>query len=361
MEGIARAMALIGLTALVGCGSDLPPITDCRDVNDIHPICGMQNPEDLAVLEGDTRLIVSQYADMTAPEGAGNIAVLDLRDESLHIAYPPTDRAARTTPSQGWGDANCPGPPSPLNPHGIDLAQRSDGRWQLLVVNHAGRESIEFLEVLQDGPQVQVVWRGCVIPPEIAYLNDVVHLPGGGFLTTHMMEFGSPFVGMIKAMLGMDTGWVYEWHADRGFSQVPGSEAPFPNGIEISDDGSEVYLNAYMADEVRRISRTSGELLATAAVPGPDNVTWSKDGKLLVASHVGETAEQMACMSLEEGACPMSFEIVALDPDNLEGGAIFANRGPPMGAGTVAVDVGGELVMGSFAGDRVIRARMPRR
>ncbi len=359
--GVAGCIGLVFAITLLGCSSGMPPIIDCRDVNDIHPICGMQNPEDLAVLEGDTRLIVSQYADMVDAEGVGSIAVLDLRDESFRVAYPPTGRSAKTTPSAGWGDAACAGPPSPINPHGIDLARRTDGRWQLLVVNHGGRESIEFFEVLQDAPQVQVVWRGCAIPPEVAYLNDVVHIPGGGFLTTHMMEYGSPLLGLLKGMLGMDTGLVYEWQADRGFSQVAGTEAPFPNGIEISDDGSDIYFNAYMAGEVRRISRASGERLATATVPGPDNVTWSKDGRLLVASHTGSSSEQMACMSIEEGACPMSFEIVALDAERLEGGAIFANQGPPMGAGTVAVDVGGELVMGSFAGDRVIRVRIPRR
>ena len=35
---------------------------------------------------------------------------------------------------------------------------------------------------------------------------------------------------------------------------------------------------------------------------------------------------------------------------------IFENRGAPMGGGTVAIDIGRELVIGSFAGDRVIRA-----
>ena len=82
----------------------------------------------------------------------------------------------------------------------------------------------------------------------------------------------------------------------------------------------------------------------------------TKDGRLLVASHVGGFSEYEPCMNLAAGACPMAFEILALDPVSLEGDVIFANRGAPMGGGTVAIDVGGELVIGSFAGDRVIRA-----
>ena len=34
---------------------------------------------------------------------------------------------------------------------------------------------------------------------------------------------------------------------------------------------------------------------------------------------------------------------------------MFANEGAPMGAGTVALEVGDELLIASFAGDRIIR------
>ena len=65
----------------------------------------------------------------------------------------------------------------------------------------------------------------------------------------------------------------------------------------------------------------------------------------------------MRCQELDEGACPLSFEIVALDPETLEGELVFANEGAPMGAGTVAVEVGSDLLIGSFAGDRIIKVR----
>jgi hypothetical protein len=65
----------------------------------------------------------------------------------------------------------------------------------------------------------------------------------------------------------------------------------------------------------------------------------------------------MACNELEEGACPFGFEIIALDPKTMETEVVFANEGPPMGAATVAIDTGSELVLGSFAGDRILRAK----
>jgi len=257
-----------------------------------------------------------------------------------------------------WGAADCPGPPSPaFSPHGLDLATLPDGALRLLVVNHGGRESVEFFAVDHDADSTGLSWRGCAIPPPSSYMNDVVSLPDGGFLVTHMMDKESETLGLIRAGLGFDTGFVYEWQPVSGFSKVAGTDAPFPNGIELSADGSEIYLNAYSAGEVRRIDRRTGETLARADVAAPDNLSWSQDGRLLVASHRGGIRDQMACYGLTEGACPMAFEIVALDPITLEGDAIFGNAGPPMGAGTVAVDVGDELVIGSFASDRVIRVK----
>ena len=137
---------------------------------------------------------------------------------------------------------------------------------------------------------------------------------------------------------------------------MPGTEGTFLNGIELNPDGREIILNLYMGNEVRRISRESGEILARREIVKPDNVTWSTDGRLLIASHSGGSLpEQMACNGLEEGACPFGFDIGSLDPETLEGEIVFSNAGPPMGAGTGALDVGGELLIGSFAGDRIIR------
>jgi hypothetical protein len=359
------ALALWFVLAASGCTSGREIIVDCRDVRDIHPICGLKNPEDMSLLEDGHRLIVSQYGSMTDPDAPGSLALLDLETEQFRVVYPigeAGEDSGTKHPAVGWGDPDCPGPAiDPFNPHGIDLARRADGRLQLLAVNHGGGESIEFFEVLPEPENVHVVWRGCVVAPEGGYFNDIVHLPGGGFLVTHMMDYGSPSWGMIRALFGSNTGFVYEWQAADGFRALAGTEAPFPNGIEVSEDGSEIFVNVYLGNEVRRIARDSGETLATAEVPSPDNLSWAKDGRLLVASHLGGFSEQRPCMDLDSGACPMSFEIRALDPESLEGGAIFANAGPPMGGGTVAIDVGGELVMGSFAGDRVIRVRIPRR
>ncbi|NRA33410.1 MAG: hypothetical protein HRU17_08725 [Polyangiaceae bacterium] len=349
----AARIPLLGflLSAFLGCTPD--PIFDCEDKSNIHPICGFHNPEDIAIVEGGQHLVVTQMGSFMNRDTPGSLALFDLKTEKMRVAYP----GSKSSPKSIWGDASCPGEMgAAINPHGIDLAKQTDGSWRLLVVNHANRESIEFFELVGTGKDLQLEWRGCSVAPEELFLNDVVNLPDGGFLATHMLS-GWFYWGILRAGLGLDTGGVYEWQPNKAWRLVPGTEAPFPNGLEISANGEDIYLNVGATDEVRRISRATGKRLATGHVVAPDNSAWGKDGRLLVASHTAPHLDKGACLELEKGACPFEFEIQALDPKTLQGDVIFSNVGAPMGGATVAVDLGNELVLGSSFGDRIIRVK----
>jgi hypothetical protein len=350
--------ALLLTAGTLACGG-AEPIIGCEAAGSIRPVCGFQNPEDLALLPGGYALIVSQFGAMDGTR-PGSLAVFDLRSEELALRFAGSagdlpDVAA----GDGWGDADCPGPPTEsFSPHGIDLAERPDGRLALAVVNHGGRESVELFEVFEEDGYFTVEWRGCAIPAEGTFMNDVVWLPDGGFLVTHMYTntgWGT-ISGTLGGLAGLDTGYVLEWQPERGFSVVPGSDAPMPNGIEVSDDGEIVYLNAYLGNEVRAISRSSGELLGAAEVDHPDNVTWG-EGRLLVASHPA-LFELGACGSLEEGSCPAEFVIVAIDPATMVATPLLRHAGAPMGGATVALERSGALILGSFAGDRIAIAEL---
>ena len=349
---------VIAVTGALGCGDATPLITSCTAASNIEPICTFQNPEDLAVLPDGRTLVVSQFGSMDGAK-SGNLAVFDTLRRSLRVVYPSDDApAAKQLREDGWGDVACPGPPDEsLAPHGFDLSTRTDGRLQLLVVNHGGREAIEFFEVTPAGIDTRIAWRGCAVSPDDSYLNDVVAAPEGGLLTTHMMPKSGETMAILRAsLLGSDTGHVLEWSPEAGWSKVAGTDAPFPNGIEIAHDGASIYVNVYLASEVRRIDRKTGELLAYVEVAQPDNITWSSDGQvLLVASHTGGMRENMTCMDIDEGSCGMPFEIVAIDPNSLARKTLVAHAGPPMGGATVAVQVGTDLWLGTFAGDRVAR------
>jgi hypothetical protein len=192
-------------------------------------------------------------------------------------------------------------------------------------------------------------------------LNDVVAGPGGGFFVTHMMPRGNAVrqaLNFARASLGgAAIGHVLRWSSEDGFRIVPGTEGPVPNGIERSKDGTRLFINYSGRGEVRRVEHRTGRIEAQASFEPLDNVTWAPDGRLLVAAARAGAAEMMACTSLESGQCAAPFAILAVDADTLRAEEIYVG-GPatPSGAGTVGTMLrDGTLLVGTFAGDRVVR------
>ena len=341
MSAIRRFAGAMAAALLAGCGGDgLTPILDCEDAFGIDVDCRFRNPEDMAPAP-DGRIIVSQFGGM---DGApGSLVLYAPRTRTLTPLFPGSTVGMEPE----WGDPDCI-PAESFSPHGIDLETRADGRHQLAVVNHAGRESVEMFEVAPDGA---LTWRGCAEAPAGGLLNDVVLLRDGGFWATRMLDRGSDTWAFLRARFGFDTGWAYAWSQADGFRKLPGSDAPFPNGIEKSADELHAYLNTFGG--VRKIDVAAGRIVAERSMKPLDNSHWSEDGRLLVASHTGSAAQMLACVSLSEGACGMPFEIVALDPEDLSEQVVIAHEGAPLGGASVALQMDGVYYLGTFAGDRL--------
>jgi len=355
----AIALLVFNCFLMTGCSSDLEPVEGCVGNGPVEPICQFRKPEDLELLPDGKTLVVSQMGDIDGHE-PGSLVLYDTADgiiQRLPLFTEDTDK--------NWGGQSCPGAPgAQFSPHGIHLSRNAVGENRLLVVNHGGRESVEFFEVIRDGGHWRLNWRGCVVAPPGSLLNDVVALPGAGFLVTHMFPKSNPRWGnigteIIKASLGIDTGSVLHWDG-LNFREMKGSKAPVPNGIQINESGDEVYLNVYMGSEVRKLSFPDGELLGSAEIKSPDNIQWAGE-RLLVASHVASVGDMLACSKVnsETSACAAAFEIVELNPDTMQLTRLFAHSGAPMGAATVAQRVGDALYLGSYVGNRIARVTLP--
>ncbi len=350
--------ALLLLGAASGCTTDGEAdglaVSGCEPMGAARPICGFQNPEDLVALPGGAAILVSEFGSMEG-DRPGDLALFVLETEERRVIFRGGD--ADGTESS-WGDATCPGPPPPaFSPHGIHLSTRADGAHQLLVVQHGGRESIEFFEVQGSGQDFDVSWRGCVVAPHDTWLNSVAALPDGGFVTTNMMPRSAAGGDLAAAFARGDVkGYALEWHSMSGFRILEGSSGPTPNGIEVSADGRKIFLNSAGDGELRRIDRTSGTIEARVAVPALDNARWAPDGRLLVASVLGSIDGFQSCLNLPAGEyCPMACQLVAVQPESMQTEVLYSNQGAPMGAGTVGLQIGQELFIGSFAGDRILR------
>ncbi len=326
---ITRMLAGALVLAAVGC-SGPPPIQVCEARDGLVPVCGFENPEDLAGLPGGW-LVLSEM-DRSGEGGA-------------ITAYRPSDGAKRVLHRVG----------ADFLPHGIDIS--ADGA-RLLVVDHGGGESIEEFALHHDpsaGPSLEHV-RSIPVPDELdASLNDVA-ATRTGFVTTKMFPAGL-LGGMWGILIGSDTGNLFTWSESAGFEAVADSQGVGPNGVAASADGRYYYLAEWARERVVRVNAEGGGRLESAALGfSPDNLTWTPDGQLLVAGQIATPIEAVACRDVPKGAsCALGSGVVRMNPDTLEIEPVLLHQpATVVGAASVAYEQDGRIWIGSFAGDRIV-------
>ncbi|MFM7395837.1 MAG: SMP-30/gluconolactonase/LRE family protein [Gammaproteobacteria bacterium] len=359
---LIRVSVVILLLTLGACTT--PDVLDCRAAHGLTPDCRFQNPEDFAVSSHGTALIISEMGRGSVESRAGRLVAYvpgaagtagDIRPLWPRATH-SSATLATSEPKSGVGDPACPALGSAaFVPHGINARRLDDGRQMLYVVNHGTRESIEIFEILDDGLEVTLEPRGCVLAPPDATTNDVVALSDGGFrVSDSFRRSENTVVSGLRMRYGSHRpGFAWEWRPGKGYTRLAGSDTAYANGIESSPDGRYLYLNGYFENAVIKVDTTTGRRVGEARVMGPDNVTWSEDGRLLVASHHASTFDLIKCLGIERGNCGFRFQIVEVDPETLSTRVILDQQGSPIGAATVALPFKGRLYLGTFAGDRI--------
>ncbi|MBX5459721.1 MAG: SMP-30/gluconolactonase/LRE family protein [Steroidobacteraceae bacterium] len=340
------------LAALLFSGfavTTLPAHAACEPEGDAQFICGLPAPEDLIRVPDSPWVIVSGMAEKTS-----QLYLVDSRTKEARGLYPAA--GARTRHDKKLYGA-CPGPlpKGVFGAHGIDLQPRNRGAYTLYAVNHAGRESIEVLELDVTGAVPVATWIGCVVFPAGASGNGIVGLPDGGFITTNFKDPADKNA-FQKMSAGEITGNVLEWHPGTGWTELPDSAMSGANGIALSRDGKWLYVAGWPGKNIVRFERTGERWTKRDAIPTgflTDNLRWMADGSLLAA---GQDADMPAVFGCAPPACRVKSAAVKIDPRTLEMTRVIAYPGSAHFEGaTTAIDVGDEYWVGSFRGDRVVR------
>jgi sugar lactone lactonase YvrE len=230
--------------------------------------------------------------------------------------------------------------------HGLSLVAGPDSVHRLFAVLHGGRESVEVFEVDARSATPTVTWIGCVVAPEPIGLNSVRGRSGGGFVATNFLaRKGGPDIKAVMA--GERNGEAWNWDPAAGWERVEGTHAAGANGIETSQDGRGVYVAAWGAQSIIVALRGSVGPLRYETPLGfrADNIRWARDGTLLVAGQREQPAESV---------------VVKFDAGTLRAREILRYRDTlAFGAATVAIEVGRELWLGSFRGDRIAIFPLP--
>lgn len=347
LPALLLATTLSGVVA--GPLADAQDFTGCAAVGGLEPICGFRGSEDIEVLPDRAVLIVSETQVRFGVGGAmhwlpSGLAAYDPQLRQIRPLYPVS---WETAPAETWGDPQCLDPIGErLSPLGLHLSRRADGRLQLLVVNHGARESVEFFEV-RTTPGVSLHWRGCVVAPAGAFLNDVAALGADAFVATQYLSL-QPGAGTRA-----EQGVVLRWDRGTGIRALHGTEGTLLNGVQSTPDASTIYVAAADAGgELRQHDARSGRLLRSVPLPGADNLSWAGDGTLLVAARAAGSAPTRCTFA---PPCGDAYTVEVVDTAHLAVQRVFEHAGPPLGLGTVALRVGDDLFIGSAAGDRILR------
>ena len=342
MRRLTLTALMLGITTvarIVAQQTPAPP-PPCTDNGDIQFICGQQAPEDLVVLPGGQWVVAGSYS------GTGGINLIKVSDRTSTRVY-PSPNAREVFDSKTY--KSCPGVPdaatkAKFQTHGLTLREARNGMHTLMTVTHGAREAIDVFTIDTKTPTPTLTWIGCAVAPDPIGLNSVRWLDDGGFIATNFLPRGNP-QGMAELQKGGKNGELWEWHTASGWQKVPGSEASGANGIEISRDGKTLYVAGWGSQSFFRLSRGEKEPKRDEVPLGfrVDNIRWARDGSLLGTGQAGVGGSQ-----------PIQTVIVKIDPKSLKVTEMLRRPAVPgFSGGTVAVEVGKQLWVGSYTGDRI--------
>ncbi|PYR38072.1 MAG: hypothetical protein DMF89_17160 [Acidobacteria bacterium] len=335
-----KPLPLVGLAAfLLLMGTVGPRAAGCDPVGNIRFVCDQSGPEDLVVVPGSDWVLSS---GMTT---SGAIHLVNAKDRTSTILFPSASAKERLDKKTY---NTCPGPIDPaekdkFRAHGLYLRPGRGSVHTVYLVHHGNRESIEVFEFDGHAKPPVLTWVGCAVAPDPIGLNSVVGLPDGGFITTNFSPRNQDAAGRGRMMQGENNGELWEWHTDSGWQKVPGSESAGPNGLEISKDGKTLYIGGWGSQSVIRLSRGQTPVKRDSVQVGfrVDNVRWGPDNMLLAAGQGGTAPSQTS-------------NVAKVDPNTLKAQEVVRQPyGDALTAGTVAIQIGKDIWVGSVRGDRI--------
>ena len=334
-------------------------IEGCESDETFTVYCNYQNPEDLAVLPDGRHILVSEFGaivPLSPTNVQGNLSLLDTTDgRKKNLEIEMSDNV--------WGDPECQRDSMVLSPHGIDINERLDGSYQLAIVNHMPTETIELFELRAINDAWSLTWRGCVNAPVHGYFNDVALSSNGSFYVSQMYDKNiSLFMLAVLDNTKEDTGYVYHWRRQNGFERLVNTDGAFPNGVELSDDENNLFINYAFGNKTSKYNLLSKSIEASFSMNGiPDNITVDGDYIWVGAQDHSGLDSLIYCGVFAKDVfedpminqCPLPFAAYQLRQSDLSLVNSYKYSNTVMGTATVALSLNGQLYIGTYHGDRI--------
>ena len=347
MRNILIILGLIILAALVrmafviipaaGMMAELTPVTPGQCV----PLTVGPGTEDVTIDPASGLAFVSSDDRRTGERGA--IFAFDINQ-----------------PDSVWevsGDA-----PADFHPHGLSLWTGPDGSQRLFVVNHrAGfseNEGGQAVEIFDVGANGMLSHAESISHDALRSPNDVLAVGPRSFYATNDRAYHSGIMANLEAYFGLPLSSVSYFDGTAGNSggDMVAHGIAYANGINISADGSEVYVSELLARRVRVYDRdaASGALTADRVLPvptAPDNIEIDERGDLWIGGHprVFDFVDHAA-----DASAIAPSHAVRLNPQTGETETVLLVLDGSLNASSVAAMRDGVLIVGAVFDDHVL-------
>ena len=321
-------------------------ISNCESDDQIQVICGFDNSEDIVVTPDNNFLLMSQMGSI-APwtnNEPGYFAMMDLNTNKKIIPKIILEENI-------WGDSECIRKNDDnYGPHGIDLVERNDGKYQLGVVSHFPKESIEMFELRKNNLNWEMVWRGCVNVPSEFYFNDISLKKDGTFYASHMYKKDITMnEWLMIALFKSNSGSIVEWR-NSNFTKIKGSEGSSPNGMVIDEISNTIYISYNLEDKVTIFDLSDNSKKNSYYIESPDN-PYVTDSSIWITSLGFQPKDANDCILKVN--CSLPFSIHELDKKTLKVKNKYTFSKTVFGLPTVAVPINKTVYIGSFHADRL--------
>lgn len=309
------------------------------------------SPEDVVALPG-TKWLIAGAGLRTGPSGRAGLSLIDTTNPANIQPLYPSPTSSDQRDEVRFED--CPGPlTGGLGPHGINVERLPDGSYNLVAVNHRGRESIEIFHIAQGGDIPRATWRGCVVLPGAASGNSVAPLPGGGgYIVTNFLQKNDP--NYLQAMAnGTATGNVLKWTPGAGWSDFVPQKFSGANGAEVTPDGRWVFISEWSDYKIWKFALQGDASPRTVHLDFiPDNLRLTGRGTILIAGQNADPVNVMTCKRTHD-PCQASFTVLEMDPDTMSTHVLARGGDANFGGATGAAIVGSSLWISSYYSPKV--------
>jgi arylesterase / paraoxonase len=250
--------------------------------------------------------------------------------------------------------------PVAFQPHGIGLYIDDAGKRTLAAVNHAnGVHTIELFDVAEDSI---LAHRATVQDDLLISPNDVQPVGHDAFYATNDHGASSDLHKLFEDVMLLDhANLVY---FDGAAMSVAATDLSFANGVNVSPDGSTVYVAETVDMALRIYNRdvTSGALEPVDFVAlgsGLDNVDVSPDGTILIGAH----PKLMDFLAHANDPLNLSpSQVVRLVPRAGGGGTadtVYLNLGDELSGSSVAASYGDIMLVAGVFEPKILACAIP--